>query len=117
MDVLERKQNAILKNQCLFHEKLQIEEPLAEVEDEEESPEIADPFASLTTNELAYFEMTQGDDVADDDSDKEKYGTTQKRTMSRWTAPSCLSFSFRCLDAKEGVVIYLSINHFYLELV
>jgi hypothetical protein len=55
LDIIERKHDATLKNQHLIHQKLQIEEPLVEVAEEEKLPQPIDPFTFFTLDELAYF--------------------------------------------------------------
>jgi hypothetical protein len=69
LDIIERKQDATLKNQHLIHQRLHIEEPLEEVAEEEELPKPIDPFTFLTLDELAYFEMGRPHVGGDDGSD------------------------------------------------
>jgi hypothetical protein len=59
---------------------LQIEEPLKEVQEDEDLPEPIDPFAFLTPDELNYFEMgkshfggSSGDGGSDDNRGDDDY--------------------------------------------
>jgi uncharacterized protein (DUF2164 family) len=57
LDVIEQKLDANAYNQRLIHSKLQIEEPLKEVQEDEDLLKPINPFLFLTPDELNYFEM------------------------------------------------------------
>jgi hypothetical protein len=54
-EVIIKRQEVLLWNQHIIHRKLEIVEPLAEFDETE--AELVDPYRSLTTEELAYFQM------------------------------------------------------------
>jgi hypothetical protein len=54
-EVIIKRQKVILRNQHIIHRKLEITEPLQEFDETE--AELVDPYGSLTTEELAYFQM------------------------------------------------------------
>jgi hypothetical protein len=57
LDVIEQKLDTNAYNQRLIHSKLQIEELLKEVQEDEDLPVPINPFSFLTPDELNYFEM------------------------------------------------------------
>jgi hypothetical protein len=57
LDMIEQKLDANAYNQRRIHSKLQIEEPLKEVQEDEDLPKPIDSFLFLTLDELNYFEM------------------------------------------------------------
>jgi hypothetical protein len=54
-DVIIKRLEVTLKNQHIIHRKLEIAEPLEEFDETE--VELVDSYGSLTTEELAYFQM------------------------------------------------------------
>jgi hypothetical protein len=54
-EVIIKRQEGILRHQHIIHCKLEITEPLEEFDETE--AELVDPYGSLTTEELAYFQM------------------------------------------------------------
>jgi hypothetical protein len=75
LDVVKAQNETILNNQCNIHQKLKIEEPFKEFEEEKLSSEIADPFASLTMDQITYFGMgnPSASSSAPHDDDDEEY--------------------------------------------
>jgi hypothetical protein len=53
--VIIKRQQVILRNQHIIHRKLEIVKPLQEFDEIE--AELVDPYRSLTTEELDYFQM------------------------------------------------------------
>jgi hypothetical protein len=79
-EVIIKRQEVILRNQHIIHCKLEIAEPLHEFHKTE--AELVDHYGSLTTEELAYFQMGEaesfnaphGNNNNKDDGDKSDDG-------------------------------------------
>jgi hypothetical protein len=56
-EVVIKRQEVILRNQHIIHRKLKITEPLEEFDETE--VELVDPYRSLTTKDLTYFQMSE----------------------------------------------------------
>jgi hypothetical protein len=56
-EIIIKRQEFILRNQHIIHKKLEIVEPLHEFDETE--AELVDPYWSLTTEKLAYFQMCE----------------------------------------------------------
>jgi hypothetical protein len=70
-EVIIKRQEVILRNQHIIHRKLEIAEPLHEFDKTE--AELVDPYESLTTEELAYFQMGEArSSNAPDDNNNDK---------------------------------------------
>jgi hypothetical protein len=70
-EAIIKRQEVILRNQHIIHHKLEIVEPLEEFDQTE--AELVDHYESLTTKEIAYFQMGEvGSSNAPHDNNNDK---------------------------------------------